>query len=184
MRSARRCADEKSTGEEGEKLDLKIRKAERRDLQALLDIYNYEVEHGVATLDLQPKDLTQWELWFDAHNVENHPLLAAEIDGHVAGYASLSDYREKEAYKSTVELSVYIAPGDRRKGVATALMEAILAEARRDERTHTVVSVITAGNEASVRLHKRFGFAFCGTIREVGMKFGRFLDIENYSLVV
>ena len=79
---------------------------------------------------------------------------------------------------------MYIAPGDRRKGVATALMEAILAEAREDERTHMVVSVITAGNEASVRLHKRFGFEFCGTIREVGMKFNRYLDIENYSLIV
>ena len=125
---------------------MEIRKAERRDLQALLDIYNYEVEHGVATLDLQPKDLEQWGQWFEAHNIENHPLLVAEADGHIAGYASLSDYREKEAYKSTVELSVYIAPEDRRKGVATALMEAVLEEARRDVRTHTVVSVITAGN--------------------------------------
>ena len=165
-------------------MGMEIRKAERRDLQALLDIYNYEVEHGVATLDLQPKDLEQWGQWFDAHNIENHPLLVAEADGHIAGYTSLSDYREKEAYKSTVELSVYIAPEDRRKGVATALMEAVLEEARRDVRTHTVVSVITAGNEASVRLHERFGFAFCGTIREVGMKFGRYLDIENYSLLV
>ncbi len=165
-------------------MGMEIRKAERRDLQALLDIYNYEVEHGVATLDLQPKDLEQWGQWFEAHNIENHPLLVAEADGHIAGYASLSDYREKEAYKSTVELSVYIAPEDRRKGVATALMEAVLEEARRDVRTHTVVSVITAGNEASVRLHERFGFVFCGTIREVGMKFGRYLDIENYSLLV
>ncbi len=163
---------------------MKIRKAEHRDLQALLDIYNYEVEHGVATLDLQPKDMHQWEAWFAAHNVENHPLLVAEADGHVAGYASLSDYREKEAYKTTVELSVYIGPDDRQKGIATALMEEILAEARRDGRTHTVVSVITAGNEASVHLHRRFGFEFCGTIREVGVKFGRYLDIENYSLHV
>lgn len=163
---------------------MNIRRAEREDLQALLDIYNYEVEHGVATLDLQPKDLAQWEVWFDAHNVKNHPLLVAEEAGRVMGYASLSDYREKEAYKSTVELSVYIGPDDRRKGVATALMEAILEEARRDARTHTVVSVITAGNEASIRLHGRFRFEFCGTIREVGMKFGRYLDIENYSLPV
>lgn len=163
---------------------MEIRKAERRDLQALLAIYNYEVEHGVATLDLQKKDLTQWGQWFDAHNVANHPLIVAEVDGHIAGYASLSDYREKEAYKSTVELSVYIAPEDRRKGVATALMEEILREAREDVRTHTVVSVITAGNEASIRLHGRFGFEFCGTIREVGMKFGKYLDIENYSLFV
>lgn len=163
---------------------MKIRRAERRDIQALLDIYNYEVEHGVATFDLHKKGLEEWTAWFEAHNVENHPLLVAEADGRVVGYASLSAYREKEAYRSTVELSVYIAPDARRKGVATALMEEILREAREDARTHTVVSVITAGNEASIRLHERFGFEFCGRLREVGVKFGRYLDITNYRLGV
>lgn len=163
---------------------MNIRKAERRDLQELLDIYNYEVVHGVATLDLKPKDLDQWGVWFDAHNIENHPLLVAEMDGHIAGYASLSAYREKEAYRSTVELSVYIGSNDRRRGVATALLDAILAEARADSRTHTVVSVITAGNEASIRLHERFGFEFCGTIKEVGVKFGEYRDIDNFRLGV
>lgn len=163
---------------------MKIRKAEIRDLEALLDIYNYEVEHGMATLDLHPKKLTEWETWFHAHNTENHPLIVAELDGQVAGYASLSPYREKEAYKSTVELSVYVSPKHRRKGVADGLMQEILDMARTDERTHLVVSVITAGNEASVRLHGKYGFGFCGTIHEAGMKFGNYLDIENYELKV
>ena len=163
---------------------MNIRKAEQRDLQALLDIYNYEVAHGVATLDLALKALPEWQVWFDAHNVDNHPLFVAEEGGRVAGYASLSSYREKEAYKSTVELSIYIHPEHRRRGVAGALMAFILDVARGDERIHTVVSVITTGNEASCRLHEKFGFTFCGTIREVGMKFGRYLDIDNYSLRV
>ena len=77
-----------------------------------------------------------------------------------------------------------IAPEWRGRGVATALMEAILAEARRDPGTHTVVSVITDGNEASRRLHEKFGFTYCGAIREVGMKFGRYLDILNFSRTV
>ena len=123
-------------------------------------------------------------MWFDVHNVDNHPLLVAEQDGRVAGYASLSSYRAKEAYRSTVELSIYIHPDFRRQGVATALMEAILAEARRDPGTHTVVSVITDGNEASRKLHEKFGFTYCGAIREVGMKFGRYLDILNFSRTV
>lgn len=161
-----------------------IRRAEESDLQELLDIYNYEVKNGVATLDLQPKDLAQWREWFDGHKSAHHPLLVAEREGRVAGYASLSSYREKEAYRSTAELSVYVAPDARGCGVATALMEAILKEARRDESLHTVVSVITSGNEASCRLHEKFGFEFCGTIREVGMKFGRYLDIDNYRLSV
>ena len=116
--------------------------------------------------------------------MENHPLRVAEIDDCVAGYGSLSSYREKEAFRSTVELSVYVSPTFRRRGVASALMADLLALAREDERTHAVVSVITAGNEASRRLHEKFGFVFCGRIPEVGMKFGRYQDIENHWLRV
>ena len=163
---------------------MEIRIARREDLEQLLEIYNYEVVHGVATLDLQPKTLEDWAMWFDVHTVDNHPRLVAEQDGRVAGYASLSSYRAKEAYRSTVELSIYIHPDFRRQGVATSLMEAILDEARRDPRTHTVVSVITDGNEASRKLHEKFGFTYCGAIREVGMKFGAYRDILNFSLIV
>lgn len=161
-----------------------IRRARESDLQALLDIYNYEVVNGVATLDLEKRTLAERQIWFDHHNVDNHPLIVAEVSGQVAGYASLSAYRDKEAYRSTVELSIYVGPDFRRMGVATALMEAILGEARKDERTHTVVSVITSGNVASEKLHGKFGFEFCGTIREVGMKFGVYQDIDNYRLGV
>ena len=161
-----------------------IRKPEREDIPALLDIYNYEVKNGIATLDINPKTLTDWEKWYDNHNINNHPLIVCEDEGEVAGYATLSSYREKEAYKSTVELSVYVSPRHRQKGVGTLLMEEILRLAREDEETHTVVSVITSGNAASCRLHEKFGFTFCGTIKEVGVKFGRFIDIENYSLKV
>lgn len=161
-----------------------IRPAERRDLQALLDIYNYEVECGVATFDLHPKGMDEWEEWFSHYNVENHPLLVMEENGEVIAYASLSPYREKEAYISTVELSIYVAPAHRGKGAASALMEEILCLAREDALTHSVVSVITSGNAASTHLHEKFGFAYGGTIREVGWKMGRFLDIDNYYLIV
>ena len=161
-----------------------IRKAEQKDLRELLEIYNYEVVNGVSTLDLNPRTLEDWQTWFDHHNVENHPLYVAEVEGRVAGYSSLSSYREKEAYKSTVELSIYISPDFRKRGFATALMAFILEEAKADERTHAVVSVITSGNEASCKLHEKFGFAFCGTVPEVGMKFGKYQDIVTYWLGV
>ncbi len=161
-----------------------IRKPVREEIPALLDIYNYEVENGIATLDINKKTAADWERWYDNHNIVNHPLIVCEYDGKVAGYATLSSYREKEAYKSTVELSVYVSPSYRKTGVGTALMDAIIAMAKEDESIHTVVSVITAGNEASRRLHEKFGFTFCGTIPEVGEKFGRYVDIENYSLIV
>ena len=161
-----------------------IRKAESRDIEALLDIYNYEVENTTATFDLNKKTIEQWTVWYENHNVGNHPLIVAEVDGTLAGYASLSTYREKEAYKSTVELSVYVATTFRRQGVATALMQEIIRLAREDEVTHTIVSVITSENKESVRLHEKFGFTFSGTIHEVGMKLGRYLGISNYELQV
>ena len=188
-----------------------IRKAETKDIQELLDIYNYEVENGVATLDLESKTYPEWERWYAVHNIKNHPLYVAEMEssdvadedkavikkdsnapagvdlpgaGEVAGYASLSSYREKQAYCSTVELSIYVSPKYRGRGVASALMEFILEKARQDESIHMVVSVITSGNVASSHLHEKFGFTFCGRIPEVGMKFGKYLDIDNYSLSV
>ena len=161
-----------------------IRKAQEKDILPLLDIYNYEVLNSTSTFDLNPKSEEQWRQWFFAHNTGNHPLIVAEIEGEVAGYASLSTYREKEAYKSTVELSVYVAVPFRRRGVATALMEEIIRMARDDSTIHTVVSVITGENAESKKLHDKMGFTFCGTIHEVGEKFGRYLSISNYELQV
>lgn len=161
-----------------------IRTALEKDIEALLSIYNYEVENSTSTFDLNPKSLEQWREWFFNHNVGNHPLIVAEIDGEVAGYASLSSYREKEAYKSTVELSVYVDHRNRGRGVATALMKNIIAMARADSTIHTVVSVITSENVVSEKLHHKMGFTHCGTIHQVGMKFGRYLDISNFELQV
>lgn len=163
---------------------MNIRLAAEADLAQLTAIYNDEVVHGISTLDLHPRTLEERRVWLQAHSGANHPLIVSEEAGEVTGYASLSAYREKEAYRSTVELSVYVARSWRRKGVATALMQAILTMAREDPDTHLVVSVITSGNEASERLHERFGFTFCGTIPEVGVKFGTYQSIDNYYLKV
>lgn len=161
-----------------------IRAGTEADLEQTLSIYNYEVINGVATLDLHQKTLADWRVWFSAHQTDDHPLLVAEDCGRVAGYAALSSYRDKEAYDSTVELSIYVSPDFRRRGIASALMKEILHLARENARLHNVVSVITSGNEASTKLHARFGFTFCGTIPEVGVKLGRQLSIDNYSLIV
>ena len=161
-----------------------IRPAKKEDIEALLDIYNYEVLNSTATFDLNPKTLPQWEDWFNAHNIDNHPLIVAEVDSQVAGYASLSPYREKEAYKSTVELSVYVHNDYRGQGVATALMTEIIRMAKEDSSTHTIVSVITSDNVISERLHYKMGFTYCGTIHQVGEKFSRYLDISNFELQV
>lgn len=164
---------------------MQIRIAVLGDLPELLDIYNYEVLNGYATFDSIPQTYEQRKVWFEEHNKDHHPLIVAVDDeGKIAGYSSLSSYRPKDSYKPSVELSVYVSPNHRRMGVATVLMEHILEMAREDDTIHTVVSVITSGNDASIRLHEKFGFTYCGTIREVGIKFGKLMSIDNFQLIV
>ena len=88
--------------------ELIIRLIAKDDVFACLSIYNYEVEYGVATLDLEPRTLEEWHEWYNAHSDEHHPIIVGTIDDVVVGYASLSPYRLKDAFKSTVELSIYI----------------------------------------------------------------------------
>lgn len=165
-------------------MELLIRKIDYSDIELCLSIYNYEVEHGVATLDLEPRTLEEWHEWYNAHSDEHHPIIVGTIDDVVVGYASLSPYRLKDAFKSTVELSIYIHKDYRGQGVATQLMERILEMAKEDTMLHNVVSVITAGNEESTKLHNRFGFIYCGLTPEVGFKHGKYQDTETYALLV
>ena len=158
-----------------------IRQAEEKDFEAMRAIYNHEVRTGVATFDTEKKSAEEWAQWCRAHNQDNHPLLAAEEDGNVIGYVCLSPYRVRGAYASTVELSLYVDAASRGRGVGKALLCAILEEARADDRTHAVVSVITVGNEASVRLHRACGFAESGILHEIAFKHGRFLDTVTYE---
>ena len=164
--------------------ELQIRRAVINDVQDCLAIYNYEVEYGVATLDLEPRTLEEWHEWYNAHSDEHHPIIVGTIDDVVVGYASLSPYRLKDAFKSTVELSIYIHQDYRGQGVATQLMDRIIAMAKSDDTLHNVVSVITASNEGSTKLHSRFGFTYCGLTPEVGFKHGKYQDTETYALLV
>lgn len=163
---------------------LEIRKAENKDISAMLDIYNHEVKGGTATLDLEPKSYESWCEWFRLHNTKSHPLLVAEINGEVVGYACLSPFRPKPAYNSTVELSVYVAHSRRGCGIGRALTERILSLARDNDGTHLVVSVITSENKVSISMHERLGFSFCGRISQAAFKFDRPIDVLFYELRV
>ena len=116
---------------------MTIRPARESDLPELLAIYNYEVEHGVATLDINPRTPDEWKEWFSAHQTDSHFILAGEENGAAIGYASLSEYRQKEAYASTAELSVYISPDFRRKGAGSALIGAVLDRAKECGTLHS-----------------------------------------------
>ena len=164
--------------------ELVIRPITKDDIAVCLDIYNYEVVNGVATLDLEPRTLPEWQEWYEAHQTSEHCIFLGLMDNVVVGYASLSPYRTKDAFKSTVELSIYIHQDYRGRRIATQLMAHILEIAKNDPLLHNVVSVITAGNEGSTKLHARFGFTYCGLTPQVGFKHGKYQDTETYALLV
>lgn len=165
-------------------MNLTIDYTKRSDLPALLEIYNYEVLNGTATFDLNPKTLSDWETWYSAHSVGNHFALTAFWGHTPVGYATLSGYREKEAYAQTTELSVYVHPDYRGRGIATRLIKKTIEIARSRGDVRTVISVITGSNSASLKLHEKLGFTYCGTLRSVGEKFGDSMDIVNYQLLL
>ena len=159
-----------------------IRWAEKSDLQSLVDIFNYEVLNGTASFSIRPRSLEERTVWFEQHDRGRFPLIVAEEDGRAVGYASLSVYRDNDAYAATVELSVYVDHEYRGRKIGDALMEELLRIAKENRKVHAIISVITADNAASIRLHEKFGFQFCGITREVGRKFGRWLDAAFYQL--
>lgn len=159
-----------------------IREAVLEDLPAMLDIYNDAVKKLTATFDLQPQTLEQRKGWYEQFG-KKHPLIVAEIDGQVAGYCSLSKFRDKEAYARTAELSIYLSEAYRGKGMGPALIKEIL-DIGKKLQFHTIISGITSGNEVSVRIHERFGFEFIGTFREVGFKFGEWQSVDFYQLLL
>ena len=160
-----------------------IRRAREEDIGQLMDIYNEAILHTSATFDMQEKTLEDRRNWFFAHRGKYLLYVAAE-GKRILGYAALSPYSERSAYDGTVELSVYILEEYHRQGLGTALAKKVLEEARQSVEIHNVVSLVTAENEASVKLHEKLGFAFCGKIKEAGYKFGRYLDVDIYQIVI
>jgi len=159
-----------------------VRPARLDDLSRILDIYNHEVIHSTATYDTDPRSMEEQEHWY-THHGDSYPVLVAEGDGRVLGWASLSPWAERAAYGGSVEDSVYVAHDARRRGVGRILLRALVDEARR-RGYHAILGRISADNEASMRLHTEEGFETVGLLKEVGIKFGRVLDVAIVELVL
>ncbi|HHX95422.1 MAG TPA: N-acetyltransferase [Clostridia bacterium] len=158
-----------------------IRKAEITDLPVITEIYNDAILTTTATFDIEPKSLETQEAWFYAHG-PRYPLIVAEVQGEVVGWASLSRYSDRLAYEKTAEISVYVKDGFRGRGIGRKLMEEIIARGRA-AGLHTILARITASNEQSIYLHEAFGFQHIGVMREVGRKFGMLLDVCLMQLI-
>jgi phosphinothricin acetyltransferase len=158
-----------------------IRPATLQDQPGILEIYNESVLNSTATFDTDPRTPEKQLEWFNRHKA-NHPILVAEENGRIAGWASLSPWSDRCAYDSTVEVSVYLAPEQRGKGLGFQLLQQV-TEAGRKAGNHTILSRISSDNLASIRIHEKAGYSTVGTMKEVGFKFGRFLDVVMMQIV-
>jgi L-amino acid N-acyltransferase YncA len=153
-----------------------IRPAAPADIAAIAAIYRPAVLAGTASFELEPPDDDEMLRRFRAITDVGYPYFVAELDGRVAGYAYVNAYRTRPAYRFTVEDSVYIAPDAQGKGVGRALLDRLIATCR-DDGFRLMIAVIGDSSQfASISMHRRAGFRFCGTIHSVGYKFGRWLD--------
>lgn len=159
-----------------------IRSATTVDLPAITAIYNHAVVFGVATFDTEPKSMHDREQWFNEHG-ERYPILVMLEQNEVIGWASLTKWSNKKAYDLSAEISIYFTPEHQGKGCGNQLLKAIL-EAGKTAGLHTIIARITAGNEVSIHLHKKYGFESVGTLKEVGNKFNRFIDVHLMQLML
>ena len=154
----------------------RTRLAERRDADALRAIYNVEVLESTVTFDLVPRSLADQITWIDEHSGGHPAIVAVDDEDSVAGFASLTPYRPRPAYATTVEDSVYVARDRRGAGLGRLLL-GDLVERALDHGFHAVIARIVGGHEASIALHRACGFTEIGVEREVGRKFGKWLDV-------
>jgi phosphinothricin acetyltransferase len=153
-----------------------IRTATAADAQGLAEIYNHAVENTVAILNETLVDAENRATWVAQRQGDGFPVLVAEEDGQVIGYASYGPWRPFHGFRETVEHSVYVRDGQRGKGLGRQLMQALIDRARADG-LHMMVAAVTAGNDASIRLHEALGFEVTARMPQVGQKFGEWLEL-------
>ncbi|MDQ8027750.1 MAG: N-acetyltransferase family protein [Brevundimonas sp.] len=159
-----------------------LRDTTAADLPAITAIYADEVLHGTATFELDPPDAAEMGARLGSVRTLDLPWLTAEVDGVVVGYAYLAPFRLRPAYRYCVELSVYLAPEARGRGIGRALMEALIQRARAMGLRHLIGVIGDSANDGSIALHKATGFREAGVWRETGWKFDRWIDVVLMQL--
>jgi L-amino acid N-acyltransferase YncA len=162
---------------------VNVRSAQDADLAAILGIYNHAIATTTAVFDYHAHTLDARRDWLHAKQAARLPVVVAVVDDEVVGFATYGPFRAWPAYKYTIEHSVYVAERAWRRGVARALMHALLASAREHDY-HAVIAGIGADNLPSLRLHESLGFVEVAHFREVGFKFGRWLDLKFLELLL
>ncbi len=163
---------------------MKIIFCDARFGEPILAIFNEAILNSTALYDYEPRTPQMMSAWFEAKRKGNYPVIGAvDENGELLGFGSYGSFRAWAAYKYTVEHSLYVKNGCRGKGIGKLLLQEVIASARA-QQFHVLVGAIDSQNAASIQLHRRFGFQHAGTIRQVGFKFGRWLDLDFYQLVL
>jgi len=155
---------------------MRIRPATTEDSEAIRALYNAEVVGGTNTFDLVPRTPAEQLAWLEDHSGAHPAVVAVGDGGEVLGFGTLSPFRDRPAYATTVEDSVYVDPAHQGKGVGRALLEELVRLGGR-HGFHAMIARIVGHNEVSIGLHLACGFEMVGTEREVGRKHGRWLDV-------
>ncbi|WP_444815805.1 GNAT family N-acetyltransferase [Stutzerimonas frequens] len=164
--------------------NVQIRDALDTDLAGILRIYNDAVENSTAIWNDRIVDLDNRRAWLAERHDQGYPVLVAiDEGGQVAGYASFGPWRPHDGFRHTVENSVYVSPDHRGSGIGRSLMKALIERARMLEK-HVMVAFIESENRASVHMHQQLGFIHVGQMRQVGCKFGRWLDLTMMQLTL
>lgn len=164
-------------------MTLTVRAAQAEDVPHIRTIYNQAILNSVASWRYEPLTLQAQQDWFEDKRQHGYPVLVAQEAAQIVGWASLGAFRQGIGYQHTVENSVYVAEGQCGKGVGQALLSELICAARQTGY-HTIVAGMEASNTASVRLHARFGFVQVAYFRQVGYKFGRWLDLIFMQLML
>ncbi len=155
---------------------IQIRRALPADVEAITAIYNEAILTTTATFDTEPKTIAERLEWLKTHD-ERHPVLVAIIEGRLVGWASLSKWSHRPAYDDTAETSFYVHSEYRGQGIGRTLKEVIIDEARK-LHFHTLIARVAEGSQESLHLNESAGFVRVGTMKEVGRKFGKLLDVH------
>ncbi len=162
---------------------ITIRDAHEGDLSAILDIYNYAILNTTAVYSEQPHTLQMRKDWYNDRMKNKFPVFVADTDGEVAGFSSFGHFRAGAGYKYTVEISVYVDGPFRGKGISKLLVQSLIDRAR-EMNVHAVIAGISADNQISINLHRSLGFEEVAYLKEVGYKFGRWLDLKLFELLL
>jgi phosphinothricin acetyltransferase len=164
-------------------MNVQIRSFEIKDTQYILDIINYNILNSTALYDYKTRNFEDQKRILEEKINKGFPVIVAEFEGKLVGFGMYSEFRFREAYKFTVEHSVYVSPNELGKGFGKLIM-AQLIELAKAQGLHTIIGVIDSENKSSILFHEQFGFKTVGIVKETGYKFDRWLDSVFMQLLL